>query len=137
MNANSDGWSAISIHAAPDESPGFLLWRNFMLWQRQLNAQLKPHGLTQPQFAVLAVCGWLTRDGESVSQQKIVDFLDMDRMHVSQIATRLEHNKLISREASTTDLRTKLVSLTPTGHSLLDRTMPIVEAFDQSYFANP
>ncbi|MBS1183506.1 MAG: transcriptional regulator [Proteobacteria bacterium] len=130
-------WEDMSIHAGPQDSPGFVLWRDFMRWQRQLNAQLKPLRLTQPQFAVLAVCGWLTRDGRDVTQQELVDFLDMDRMHISQIATRLEQDGLIRRRATARDRRAKLVSLTAAGQAILERAMPVVEAFDRAFFACP
>ena len=37
-----------------DESTGFLLWQVTMLWQRRIAAVLRPQGLTQVQFALLA-----------------------------------------------------------------------------------
>lgn len=128
-------WGAITVYAGPFESPGFVLWRDFMRWQRGLNAVLKTFDLTQPQFAVLAVSGWLTREGQKVTQQDVAEFLKLDRMHISQIATRLERSGLIRRQASTTDLRSKVVTLTPDGHEKLALTMPVVEAFDQTFFA--
>ncbi|WP_229740575.1 MarR family winged helix-turn-helix transcriptional regulator [Gemmobacter megaterium] len=106
-----------------------------MLWQRGLNARLKPFGLTQPQFAILAVCGWLTRDGQDATQRDVIDFLGMDRMHVSQIATRLERDKLIERPTSTADQRSKRVRLTPLGRERLVGAMPVVETYDQQFFA--
>ncbi|MEQ5872830.1 MarR family transcriptional regulator [Sagittula sp. NFXS13] len=106
-----------------------------MLWQRGLNARLKPFGLTQPQFAILAVCGWMARDGQDVTQRAVVDFLGMDRMHVSQIAMRLERDKLIERSASKADQRSKLVELTTLGHERLTDVVPVVEAYDQAFFA--
>lgn len=137
MISGKTEWGTVSAYAAPHESPGFTLWRDFMRWQRELNARLRPLGLTQPQFAILAVCGWLTRDGREVTQQEVVDFLDMDRMHISQIASRLEHDGLIRRQASATDLRAKQVTLTGAGRDLLARAMPLVEGFDLSFFARP
>ncbi len=125
----------LSSFAGPQESRGFLLWRDFMVWQRGLNARLKPLGLTQPQFAILAVCGWVTREGQKATQQDIVSFLGLDRMHVSQIAMRLERDGLIERRASQVDLRSKLVSLTPMGSERLTRAMPVVEAYDRDFFA--
>jgi DNA-binding MarR family transcriptional regulator len=83
----------------------------------------------------LAVCGWLTRDGRDVTQREVVDFLDMDRMHISQIATRLEQDGLIRRRATAKDLRAKLISLTAAGRAALARVLPVVEAFDRAFFA--
>ncbi|WP_199638810.1 MarR family transcriptional regulator [Serratia sp. PAMC26656] len=127
-------WTSVSAFSGPQKSPGFTLWRDFMRWQRELNAQLRPLGLTQPQFAVLAVCGWMTRNAEEVTQQEIVDFLGLDRMHISQIATRLEENGLIERPAATADTRAKRILLTAKGRELLIEAMPLVEEFDRKFF---
>lgn len=128
-------WGTLSRFAGPQASPGFVLWRDFMRWQRGLNSALRPFGLTQPQFAVLATCGWLTREGRVINQQQLVDFLGLDRMHISQIASRLEAAGLISRTASPQDQRVKTLSLTETGTRLLMAALPVVEAHDAAYFA--
>lgn len=130
-------WHAISSFSGPEESPGFTLWRDFMRWQRMLNVQLRPFGLTQPQFAILSVCGWLTRDGRDVTQQEVVDYLGLDRMHVSQITTRLEADGLITRSPSGADLRAKQITLTAKGRELVVRVLPLVEAFDGAFFNRP
>ena len=135
MSEEKMDWPSISAFAEPTQSPGFSLWRNFMRWQRGFNSQLKPLGLTQPQFAVLAVCGWMTRDGQGVSQQEVVDFLGMDRMHISQIATRLEQDGLILRQIAPNDSRAKHITLTAEGRSALARAMPLVQAYDKAFFA--
>lgn len=126
-----------SRHAGPGQSPGFRLWRDFMRWQRGLNAVLRPVGLTQPQFAALAVVGWLTRSTATTSQQVVIDLSDLDRMHVSQLLTRLERDGLIRRETAASDHRAKDLSLTPLGRETLARALPLVEAFDAEFFASP
>ena len=124
----------LSDFAGPHDSPGFSLWRNFMRWQRELNAALRPLGLTQPQFAILAVCGWMTQDGQEVTQQGVADFVGLDRMHVSQVAKRLEEDGLIEREACRSDQRAKKIVLTGKGFDFLAKAMPVVEQFDRAYF---
>jgi DNA-binding MarR family transcriptional regulator len=121
--------------AGPHESPGFLLWRDFMRWQRGQNAALRPLGLTQPQFAVLAVCGWMTRGGGTTTQAEIVDVVGLDPMHVSQVAKRLEADGLIRRTAGTSDRREKRIALTQRGEDVLGRAVPVVEACDAAFFA--
>ena len=137
MSANKDSveknWSG-SAFAGPSESPGFRLWRDFLDWQRQLNARLKPLGLTQPQFAILAVSGWLTREGEQITQHGIASFTGMDRMHISQIISRLEKDGLIGKQTNPQDQRENLVSLSEEGHRRLCTAMPVVEAFDREFF---
>ncbi len=135
MSAGQVDWKSVSAFPEPRKSPGFVFWRDFMRWQRELNTRLRPLGLTQPQFAILAVCGWLTRTAQDVTQQAVADFLELDRMHVSQIMTRLERNGMIERRASTSDLRAKQAVLTAEGEALLARAMPLVEAFDRAFFA--
>ena len=134
MSTEKLDWTKISAFSGPKLSPGFTLWHDFMRWQRELNARLRPLELTQPQFAVLAVCAWLARDGHEVTQYAVVDFLGMDRMHISQIASRLELSGLIERKKATTDIRAKHVRLTEKGRKLLAQAMPVVEEFDRAFF---
>ena len=140
MSANQDGvegrWSG-SVFAGPNDSPGFRLWRDFLDWQRQLNARLKPLGLTQPQFAILAVSGWLTREGEPITQHGIASFTGMDRMHISQIISRLEKDGLIEKQTNPHDQRANLVSLSEEGHRRLRVAIPVVETFDSEFFLKP
>ena len=105
-----------------------------MGWQRGLNAALRPLGLTQPQFAILAVCGWMTHDGQEITQQGVADFVGLDRMHVSHHPKRLEADGLIERQASRSDQRAKKIVLSGKGHDLLAKAMPVVEQFDRAYF---
>lgn len=137
MSAGSLGtdenWSG-SAYAGPSSSPGFQLWREFLDWQRQLNALLKPLGLTQPQFAILAVCGWLTRNCEQITQHGIASFTGMDRMHISQIVSRLEKDGLVEKRVDPQDHRANLLSLSKEGLAQLRSAMPVVEAFDMEFF---
>jgi len=131
--AIDEQWSG-SVYAGPSASPGFRLWREFLDWQRQLNVLLKPLGLTQPQFAILAVCGWLTRDCEQITQHSIANFTGMDRMHISQIVSRLERDGLIEKRIDPQDQRANLLSLSKEGLAQLRIAMPVVEAFDTAFF---
>ena len=137
MNASKPAveadWSG-SAYAGPSNSPGFRLWRDFLDWQRQLNARLKPLGLTQPQFAILAVCDWLTREYALVTQHDIANLTGMDRMHISQIVSRLERDGLLEKRTNPEDQRANLVSLSNDGHNRLHIAMPIVEVFDREFF---
>lgn len=131
----AEAWRQLSRFAGPLESPGFVFWRDFMRWQRELNALLKPHGLTQPQFAVLACCAWMTREVDAVPQTKLVDALGLDKMHVSQVVGRLEDGGLLQRLGSEADLRVKQLSLTTKAKRLLAVCFPIVESHDANFFA--
>jgi DNA-binding MarR family transcriptional regulator len=128
------GWGA-SVYAGPQRSPGFRFWHRFMDWQRGLNAVLRPLGLTQPQFALLAVCGWLAREGDTVTQAGVVAETGMDKMHVSQIVSRLEREGLVARGTDARDQRAKALRLTPEGWTRLNAALPLVERYDTAFFS--
>jgi len=133
-------WPTASAFAGPQASPGFRFWRDFMAWQRGLNEALRPHDLTQPQFALLATISWLTRDVEEaaglpvLSQQTLADFLGLERMLVSQVVSRLDAAGLVSRNPVEEDRRTKCLSVTSHGARKLITVLPVVEAYDQAFF---
>jgi hypothetical protein len=100
----SGRWNT-SAYSAPDQSPGFRLWRDFLHWQRSLNTVLRPLALTQPQFAILAVCGWISRNDGFTTQQQVGLLTNLDRMHISQIVSRLERDRLLKRNTGDSDNR--------------------------------
>jgi hypothetical protein len=53
---------------SPADSPGFLLWRATLRWQRGIAAVLAPLGLTHVQFVLLACTSWLNAQGEDPNQ---------------------------------------------------------------------
>ena len=128
-------WQKYSTFEKPQQSPGFRLWQTFLTWQRELNIVLQPLGLTQPQFSILAVIGWLTRDLAAIKQQDIADFMQMERMHVSQVVRKLEKIGYVERRASVEDGRVQLIHLTQSGVSKLEEALPLVEATDAKFFS--
>ncbi|WP_397603269.1 MarR family winged helix-turn-helix transcriptional regulator [Sphingorhabdus sp.] len=131
---SSGPWNT-SAFRAPDQSPGFRLWRDFLDWQRSLNAVLRPLGLTQPQFAILAVCGWLSRNDGFTTQQQVGLLTNMDRMHISQIVSRLERDRLLKRNTGDSDSRVKKITLTAAGEVKLRAALPLVEKHDRDFTA--
>ncbi|MCU0882473.1 MAG: MarR family transcriptional regulator [Hyphomonadaceae bacterium] len=137
---NGVNWLAASAFPGPQASPGFRFWRSFMVWQRGLNETLRPHDLTQPQFALLATIAWLTQSSvaggpvPALSQQALADFLGLERMHVSQVLARLEGAGLISRTQPMQDRRAKGLAVTAAGTQRLTAALPVVEAYDRAFF---
>lgn len=125
----------ISVHKTPEESPGFLLWQVSTQWRRAIEEVLKPLGLTHPQFVVLASTGWLTRQGEKVSQAAIGRQARLDPNTTSQILRSLQTKKLIERTRSP-DERSKHPILTPAGARILAKALPAVEQADAKFFAS-
>jgi DNA-binding MarR family transcriptional regulator len=123
----------ISLFQEPTESPGYLLWRVSIKWRSAIEKALKPLNLTHPQFVVLAVLAWLTKDGNKVSQAEVGKIAGLDPNTTSQILRGLEDKKLIKRIQSV-DERSKNPVLTATGTKVLAQAMPAVEREDELFF---
>lgn len=127
-------WERASQFAAPEESRGFLLWQVVHLWQRQVESALAELDITHLQFVLLAGIGWLTRNGDLLTQVRLADFCKIDVMQISQVARKLEAKKLIQRSAHPTDTRAKVLNLTSSGVLTLDQALPLVERLDAKFF---
>lgn len=123
----------ISMYEGPQQSPGFLLWRISTSWRSAIEAVLKPFGLTHPQFVVLAATGWLTRNGDSITQVVIGKMVGLDPNTNSQVIKGLERKELITRNSSS-DGRAKNVFLTAKGSEVLNQALPAVERADAQFF---
>ena len=55
-------------------------------------------------------------------------------MTVSQVVKLLLKKKLVERREHPKDSRSKIVSLSESGFSILNRALPLVEAVDQEFF---
>lgn len=119
----------------PEQSPGFLLWQVTNLWQRKINAILRPYGLTHAQFVVLATLAWFKKQKTNPTQIQISSFSKMDAMFVSAIIQYLENKKWVKREVSQTDSRAKDVTLTTEGFRLVAKMIKKVEEFDRDFFS--
>lgn len=128
-------FDAISAYQAPEESPGFLLWRVSTLWRRAIEDVLKSLDLTHPQFVILATTGWLTKVQEKVSQVDIGKLAGLDPNTTSQILRGLEAKKLITR-SHFVDERSKYPKLTKEGSKRLSKALPLVEEADDLFFSS-
>lgn len=79
-----------------------------------------PTRLRITQYSVLRVLG----RNEPLSMQGLTDRMVMDRTTLSRALRPLERDGLVSM-AQGRDARTRLLSLTPAGHELLDELAPI------------
>ena len=126
-------FTTISAYHAPEESPGFLLWRVSTLWRRAIEMVLKPLGLTHPQFVILATVGWLTKNGEKATQIAISRQAGLDPNTTSQVLRGLQAKKLIERSEGGRD---KYPVLTKSGTLSLQKALPAVERADKEFFAH-
>jgi DNA-binding MarR family transcriptional regulator len=123
----------VSLH--PADSPGLLLWRVTLRWQRLITAALKPLDLTHVQFVLLASTWWLTHvAGETPSQRRLAEHAGTDPMMTSQVLRALEAKGLIVRAAHPDDSRARSISVTRRGATLAKRAVSVVEAADAGFF---
>lgn len=116
-----------------EASHGFRLSHVSTAWRHSIEAVLKLLDLTHPQFVVLATLGWLTRNGDRVTQAAVCTMTGIDPNTTSQILRGLEAKNLIKRIPSL-DPRAKNPMLTAKGSDLLRTALPAVEAADAQFF---
>jgi|WetSurMetagenome_2_1015567.scaffolds.fasta_scaffold46835_3 DNA-binding MarR family transcriptional regulator len=117
-----------------EESPGFLLWQVSSLWQRKINAGLRPYGLTHAQFVLLASLMWLGRQEKPITQAELAVHAKMDVMMTSNVLRTLEGKGLLVRNAHPIDSRAKALSITEQGRTLVVPAIQTVEEIDQIFF---
>jgi DNA-binding MarR family transcriptional regulator len=121
--------------AGPDESPGFLLWRVTLQWQRVIVAALRPLGLTHVQFVLLASVWWLAAvANEEPTQRRVAEHAGTDPMMTSQVLRALEVKRLVTRKPDPDDSRARRLGITLRGAALAQRAIDIVEAADTGFF---
>jgi DNA-binding MarR family transcriptional regulator len=119
----------------PDESPGLLLWRATLRWQRAIAQALAPLGLTHVQFVLLACTWWLNEQGERPNQIGLSAQAGTDVKMTSQVLRSLERKDLITREIDPADTRARRLRVTARGARLAPRAIAIVEQVDADFFA--
>jgi len=120
----TDAWS----------SPGFLLWRATLRWQRLMVDTLKPFDLTHVQFVLLASTWWLCENGGPPRQRDLAEHAGTDPMMTSQVVRALAEAGLVTRTADPQDARAILVATTRAGRALAPRAVSAVEAADRAFF---
>ncbi|RZS89567.1 MarR family transcriptional regulator [Motilibacter rhizosphaerae] len=120
---------------AAGDSPGFLLWRATLRWQRTMAATLQPLGLTHVQFVLLASSWWLGEHGGPPHQRALAAHASTDVMMTSSVVRALEARGLVRRTPDPQDSRAKRVTVTEEGAALARQAMQAVEAADAAFFA--
>jgi DNA-binding MarR family transcriptional regulator len=122
-----------SVEQASDSS-GFLLWQVMALWQRRIARALRPLGLTQVQYALLASLLWMSRTQRAITQAMLARHTQLDMMMTSQVLRALEARGLLERNPHPTDTRAKVLGLTKQGRKLAWEAVPVVEGVDREFF---
>ena len=122
---------------SPGDSPGYLLGQLTMLWQRKQKKVLDPLDLTQTQFVLLAALGWLLKSSNAVTQVDIANQSNADRMMVSKVLRTLQEKGFITRQEHETDTRAKIIKLTNSGETVLQKAILAIENADLAFFDTP
>lgn len=120
--------------SGPSESPGLLLWRTTMRWQRVMTAALAPLDLTHVQLVLLASAMWLGRNGQPPNQVQLAAQAGTEVKMTSDVVTRLEAKGLIARETDPHDSRAKVIRVTAAGAAAAQRAIVAVETADAEFF---
>jgi len=118
----------------PGDSPGFLLWRITLRWQRAVAEALRPLELTHVQFVLLATTWWLNRQERSPNQLAIAAQADTDVKMTSEILRKLADRGLLVQRTDPNDGRAKLIVVTAEGSALAERAIVVVERVDAEFF---
>jgi DNA-binding MarR family transcriptional regulator len=103
-------------------APGHLLRRAQQLHAAVFAEAVSDADLTTPQFAVLAEL----HSSPKIDQVRLSQRLAIDRSTIADVAGRLEERGLIRRQRDRRDARRNVLSLTPKGRALYERTLPEV-----------
>ncbi len=105
------------------DSLGFRLSRAARIQERRLDQGLKALGLTRLTWCILLSVG-----NEGLSQPSdIAAFIGVNRSAISRALRQMEEDGLVSCLKGLDDKRTRSVSMTPEGESLLAKGTPIAE----------
>jgi MarR family transcriptional regulator, transcriptional regulator for hemolysin len=92
-----------------EESVGYWMVLAAQAFQKALNDELAPHGITFRQCQVL---GWLALDGE-LSQVDLASRMMIEPATLVGVLDRMERDGLIYRQATATDRRRKMIRVSP------------------------
>jgi DNA-binding MarR family transcriptional regulator len=106
--------------------PGHLIRRLHQLSVATFTQKTQEAGfdLTQLQFAVLSVL----EENPEIDQATLAMLVDMDKVTIGDVVSRLETRELIRRVVKKTDRRARTLNLTTSGKTLLADVRPLVVA---------
>jgi len=96
------------------------LARTFTRMARKLDQALETHGLSVPQFDVLATLGF----EQGITQQELAQRLLVTKGNICGMIDRMEASGWVERRPDPEDRRANRLFLTEVGRRLLDRVFP-------------
>ena len=122
--------------SGPLLSPGFWLHHAALTWRAELDARLRPLGLTPTQFLLLASAGWLEYVDGPPTQQQVAEHAGADRMMTSRVVRTLEERGLLARQAHESHANALRLSLTPEGRSVVMQATQAARDVDAFFFGS-
>lgn len=104
----------------------YLVKRLELAIRARMDEELRPLGLTTPQFTALTVLRH--RDGLSSAQLARRSFVTPQTMN--EMVRALERNGHLERHRDPANRRVLLIALTPSGRDLLERCDPLISAIE-------
>ncbi|QRP43718.1 MarR family winged helix-turn-helix transcriptional regulator [Amycolatopsis sp. FDAARGOS 1241] len=115
---------------------GHLVWRLSLKWRAAVDRTVKPLGLTQAQYSLLATLTGLVRRGVRPSQRELADHMGLEPLHVSKLARALEQAGLLTRPPDPDDPRAVRLDLTERGHEVITEAIKLVRDLHEDLTAN-
>ncbi|MCW2662219.1 MAG: hypothetical protein JWP83_3371 [Mycobacterium sp.] len=112
---------------SPEEPLGFLLYRLVAALRPQVAAELKPLGLSLPEF----VCMRILSNHPGLTSAELARGTNVSAQAANQVLHALEERGALSRPASTPSGRAMPAQLTRRGKALLKRAEAAVHVADQ------
>ncbi len=116
----------MSSHVDPEESLGFALKRLQQALRSRMDAALAEHGLTTPQYAVLA----LLAEHPGISNAELARLSFVAAPTMLRILDALDNVGLIARAAPSPEQRTRGTALTGAGRTRLTAASAHVQRFE-------
>ena len=110
-----------AVPAVLADDAGFLLARCGAMAIRAVNQAFEPLGVRARHYSLLG----LAAEGAGTSQRTISAQLGLDPSAVVALIDELEQTGLVQRQTRSADRRTRTITITPLGQSVLQRARPL------------
>lgn len=108
--------------------------RTTRILDKMISEEVSGYKLTKPQFDVLLIMHFT--DQESVTTTQLADELMVSKANITGIVTRLEKSELITKVTDENDTRSKKITLTQKGLSLINQVMPRYFGMGEELYSN-
>ena len=120
--------------STPEESNGFLLWSVARLWQQKRQNSLRELGLSNIEFVLLGHLFWLSTREQFVTQQRLAEWIHIDKVSVAVKVPILISKGLITKLPHPSDKRAAYLIVTEKGVELAKKGLRAAKQADMEFF---